>query len=192
MTPSARLLTNWKLRSRTLELGRRTLVMGVVNITPDSFSDGGLYFSPEKAVARSMQLLEEGADILDLGAESTRPGSRTGGESDGAQAPAVTAGEEQARLLPVLEGILHARPDALVSIDTYKAATAYAALKAGAEIVNDVSGFKWDPAMAAVCAEARCGVVLMHTRGKPEEWRAQPRLADDKLLASVRSGLAES
>jgi dihydropteroate synthase len=192
MTPSARTLTNWKLRSRTLELGRRTLVMGVVNITPDSFSDGGLYFSPEMAVARSMQLLEEGADILDLGAESTRPGSRAGGEVGAAICPAVSAGEELARLLPVLEGILHDRPEAIVSIDTYKAFTASVTLKAGAEIVNDVSGFKWDPAMAAVCADARCGVVLMHTRGKPEEWKAQPRLAGDEMLTKVRSGLAES
>jgi dihydropteroate synthase len=192
MTLSARTLTNWKLQSRTLELGRRTLVMGVVNITPDSFSDGGRFSDRESAVGHALKLLEEGADILDLGAESTRPGSRAGGEPDGAQPPAVTAGEELARLLPVLEGILHARPEAVVSIDTYKAFTASAALKAGAEIVNDVSGFKWDPAMAALCAEAQCGVVLMHTRGQPEEWRAQPRIAGNELLATVRSGLAES
>jgi len=115
-----------------------------------------------------------------------------GGEVGAAICPAVSAGEELARLLPVLEGILHDRPEAIVSIDTYKAFTASVTLKAGAEIVNDVSGFKWDPAMAAVCADARCGVVLMHTRGKPEEWKAQPRLAGDEMLTKVRSGLAES
>jgi dihydropteroate synthase len=104
----------------------------------------------------------------------------------------VSAEEEQARLLPVLEGILRARPDAVVSVDTYKAATARAALKAGAEIVNDVSGFDWDAEMASVCAAARCGVVLMHTRGRPEEWRTQPRLEPDALLAVVRTGLNAS
>ena len=184
--------TTWRLRSRTLELGRRTLVMGVVNITPDSFSDGGLYLSPEMAVARALRLLDEGADILDLGAESTRPGSRAGGAAGSALAPAVSADEEQARLLPVLEGILAARPDAVISIDTYKASTARAALAAGAEIVNDVSGFAWDPTMAAACAETRCGVVLMHTRGRPEEWLTQPRLGGDQLLAMVQAGLEGS
>jgi dihydropteroate synthase len=192
MTTFARKETTWQLRTRALDLGRRTLVMGVVNITPDSFSDGGLYFSPEMAVARAVQLLDEGADLLDLGAESTRPGSRAGGLFGTPQAPGVTAEEEQSRLLPVLEGILRARPHAVVSVDTYKAATARAALAAGAEIVNEVSGFTWDPAMPAVCAETRCGVVLMHTRGRPEEWRTQPRLGGDELLAKVRAGLAES
>jgi dihydropteroate synthase len=134
-----------------------------------------------------MQLLDEGADILDLGAESTRPGSRAGDST-----PAVSAEEEQARLLPVLEAILRERPDAIVSVDTYKAATARAALAAGAEIVNDVSGFAWDAEMASACAEGRCGMVLMHTRGRPEEWAAQPRLSADELLAVVRAGLAAS
>jgi dihydropteroate synthase len=177
----------WQLRTRALELGRRTLVMGVVNITPDSFSDGGAYLNPEAAVAHALQLLEEGADLLDLGAESTRPGSRAGADS-----PLVSTGEEQARLLPVLEGILKARPNTLVSVDTYKAATARAALKAGVEIINDVSGFAWDAEMASVCAEFKAGVILMHTRGRPEMWRAQPQLAPDELLATVRAGLAAS
>jgi dihydropteroate synthase len=161
--------------------------MGIVNITPDSFSDGGLFLDPAAAVAHAVQLLDEGADLLDLGAESTRPGSRAG-----ALAPAVSDDEEQARLLPVLENILRARPDAIVSVDTYKAATARAALTAGAEIVNDVSGFTWDARMAAICAKAGCGVVLMHTRGRPEEWRAQTSLAPDELLVTVREGLAAS
>jgi dihydropteroate synthase len=161
--------------------------MGVVNITPDSFSDGGLFFSPEAAVAHGLKLIEEGADILDLGAESTRPGSRAGSAN-----AAVSVDEEQARLLPVVEGILKRLPRAVVSVDTYKAATARAALATGAEIVNDVSGFTWDPAITEVCAEFHAGVVLSHTRGRPEEWRAQPQLEPDALLATVREGLATS
>jgi dihydropteroate synthase len=187
-----RKIAPWRLRSRTLELGRRTLVMGIVNITPDSFSDGGLFLDPQAAVAHAVQLLDEGADLLDLGAESTRPGSRAGSAAGSTQAPAVSADEEQARLLPVLKGILGERPHAVVSVDTYKAATARAALKAGAEIINDVSGFLWDAEMTSACAEGRCGVILMHTRGRPEEWRAQPRLEADELLSTVRAGLAGS
>lgn len=188
MTPvPTRSQSLWRLRTRTLELGVRTLIMGVVNITSDSFSDGGSFLDPEAAVDHAMQLLGEGADLLDLGAESTRPGSRAGGE-----APAVSAAEEQARLLPVLEGILRVRPDAILSADTYKAETARAALAAGAEIVNDVSGFTWDPALAASCADSGAGVVLTHTRGRPEEWRTQPQLAPDALLTMVRDELAAS
>jgi dihydropteroate synthase len=187
METLTRKLELWQLRTRTLEVGRRTLVMGIVNVTPDSFSDGGLYFSAEKAVEHTLALVDEGADLIDLGAESTRPGSRAG-----EQAPTVSANEEQERLLPVLEGILKARPDTIVSVDTYKAATAQAALGAGAEIINDVSGFMWDAALARVCAEARCGVVLMHTRGRPEEWSTQPQLPANAVFASVREGLVAS
>ncbi len=187
---SRRAIATWKLRTRTLQLGARTLVCGVVNITPDSFSDGGLFLDPAAAVRHALQLLDEGADLLDLGAESTRPRSHTGGGS--AETPAVSATEEQARLLPVLEGILCARPEAIVSVDTYKAETARAALAAGAEIINDVSGFTWDTAMPAVCAQSGAGVVLMHTRGRPGEWRNQPQLAPDALLAMVRDGLTAS
>lgn len=187
MQQMKRARTNWRLRTRDLELGERTLVMGIVNITPDSFSDGGLFVDPKVAIARALQILDEGADILDLGAESTRPGSRAGGGD-----AAVSADEEQARLLPVLEGVLRARPEAIVSVDTYKAATARAALRAGAEIVNDVSGFAWDAEMPRLCAEFGCGVALSHTRGRPEEWRTQERLGGDAALALVRDGLAES
>lgn len=190
MTSGTRRTTaTWRLRTRTLSLDERTLVMGVVNITPDSFSDGGLFLNPDAAIARSMQLLDDDADLIDLGAESTRPGSRAGGSS---HASTVSAEEEQSRLLPVLKGILHARPAAIVSVDTYKAATARAALQAGAEIINDVSGFTWDAGMAAVCAEFDAGVVLMHTRGRPEDWRTQPQLPPDALLATVRTGLSSS
>jgi dihydropteroate synthase len=187
MTLAQRQIVNWKLRTRSLELGRRTLVMGIVNVTPDSFSDGGRFFDPAAAVAHAIHLLDEGADLLDLGAESTRPGSRAGDAT-----PAVSAVEEQARLLPVLQGILAARPDAILSVDTYKAATARAACAAGAEIVNDVSGFGWDPGMPQACAEAGCGVVLMHTRGRPDGWRGQPKLGPTQVLAEVKTGLAGS
>ena len=186
-----RTVTNWRLRTRTLELGRRTLVVGVVNITPDSFSDGGFFLDSEKAVAHALRLMEEGADILDLGAESTRPGSHAGGHMGDIDA-LVSAGQEQARLLPVIEGVLKSLPHAVVSVDTYKAATARAALQAGAEIVNDVSGFTWDHGIAEICAEFGAGVVVSHTRGRPEAWRAQPQLAPDALLATVRDGLAAS
>lgn len=181
-------LSRWQLRHRTLRLGPRALIMGIVNITPDSFSDGGLYLHPERAIAHGLQLLDEGADILDLGAESTRPGSHAGDPANAA----VSAEEEQARLLPVIEGLLKARPQVLLSADTYKSSTARAAVSAGAEIVNDVSGLLWDDQMARTCAELRCGVVLMHTRGKPDEWRNQPPLPDDAALPLVYDGLAAS
>jgi len=183
-----RTIAPWKLRSRTLELGRRTLVMGVVNITPDSFSDGGNFLDPEAAVRRGLELMEQGADLLDLGAESTRPGSMVGGRD----AAGVSAPEEQARLLPVIEGILKAEPEVVISVDTYKAETAKAAVDLGAEIINDISGFSWDADMARICAEASCGVVLMHTRGRPDEWRGQQELPANVLMESVSSGLAEA
>jgi dihydropteroate synthase len=186
-----RTITEWKLRTRTLEVGRRTLVCGVVNITPDSFSDGGLFLDPEAAITHGIRLMDEGADFLDMGAESTRPGSNAGGLGSG-RAPAVNADEEQARLLPVLEGIMAERPNAILSVDTYKAATARAAVSAGAEVVNDVSGLFWDSEMAGACAEAGCGVVLMHTRGRPDEWKTQRQLPPDEMLAMVRAGLEAS
>ena len=182
-----RTVAQWKLRTRTLELGKRTLVMGVVNITPDSFSDGGQCLNPDAAIARGLKLIEEGADLLDLGAESTRPGASVGSGD-----AAVGADEEQARLLPIIEGIHKARPETVISADTYKGLTARAAVSAGAEIVNDVSGFAWDTEMASVCSVAGCGVVLMHTRGRPDEWREQSKLSAEALMHSVRGGLTES
>jgi dihydropteroate synthase len=192
MSGFQRQVTTWKLRTRTIDLGQRTLVMGIVNVTPDSFSDGGRFLDHESAVARATQLLDDGADLLDIGAESTRPGSRAGGATGTESAPLVSAEEEQARLLPVLEGILRARPQAILSVDTYKAETARASCVAGAEIVNDVSGFDWDPQMAEECAQAGCGVVLMHTRGRPEEWRTQSPLGQNELVDSVLRGLRTS
>lgn len=168
----------WKLRTRSLQLGVRTLVMGILNVTPDSFSDGGHFFTPQDAPRRAldhaMAMLDEGADVIDLGGESTRPG-----------ATPISAGEEQGRVLPVLEEILRERPSTIVSIDTFHASTARLAIEAGAEIVNDVSGHQWDSAMASTCARLACGVVLMHTRGKPSEWRSLPPLADDEVVPLV-------
>ena len=174
--------SRWKLRSRALDLGERTLVMGVLNVTPDSFSDGGAFLSPENAVAHALRMLDEGADLVDVGGESTRPGTEK----------PVSAQQEQDRVLPVIEGILRERPECVLSIDTYKAETARAAVNAGAQIVNDVSGFGWDRALPPVCAELGCGLVLMHTRGRPDEWRAQPRLAQDRVVPLVIEGLAQS
>ena len=173
----------WALGSRTLPLGPRTLVMGVVNVTPDSFSDGGRYFEPDAAIEHAIQLLDAGADILDIGGESTRPGALAGGQ------PAVPADEELRRILPVICAIKAAQPDAVISVDTYKARVAREALAAGAEIVNDISGMAWDPEMAHALKESRCGVVLMHTRGRPQEWRTLPPL--DNPFATVQRELGE-
>ncbi len=165
----------WNLGRRTLALGERTLVMGVLNVTPDSFSDGGLFADRTAAIQHGIRLIAEGADILDIGGESTRPGIplSAAGISDG-----VSAKEEISRVIPVIEGVLLARPDAVISIDTYKAETARAAIEAGAEIINDVSGFTWDTAMPQAAADLECGVVLMHTRGTPKEWRGLDKLAN--------------
>lgn len=181
MTFVRRPRTVWQLRTRALALGERTLVMGVLNATPDSFSDSGAHFSLEAGVGHALSMLDAGAELLDVGGESTRPGAR-----------AVSSGEEQDRVLPVVEAILRERPESVLSVDTYHAETARAAVAAGAEIVNDVSGFEWDAGMAEACSELGCGVVLMHARGRPQEWRTQPRLAASEVVPLVRSGLAAS
>jgi dihydropteroate synthase len=167
-----RAVFQWSLGTRALELGKRTLIMGIVNVTPDSFSDGGLYLDSGKAADHALQLLDEGADIIDVGGESTRPGAKV----------AVSAEEELRRVLPVITALKKQRPDAIVSIDTYKAIVARAAAAAGAEIVNDVSGLRWDPQMTKTIAEIKCGSVLMHMRGRPEEWRSLPPPGDIVLL----------
>ena len=167
-----RAVFQWSLGTRTLELGKRTLIMGIVNVTPDSFSDGGLYLDSSKAVDHALQLLDEGADIIDVGGESTRPGAKV----------EVSAEEELRRVMPVITAIKKQRPDTIVSIDTYKASVARAAAAAGAEIVNDVSGLRWDPLMAKTIAEMKCGAVLMHMRGRPEEWHSLPPPGDIVLL----------
>ncbi len=177
----------WRLRSRTLELGERTLVMGVLNVTPDSFSDGGEFLARDHAVGRALDMLEEGADIVDVGGESTRPGAAVAAGDAGKGGRAVSEEEELRRVLPVIEDLRRERPEATVSIDTYKAAVARAAVGAGAEIVNDVSGLRWDAHMAATVAELGCGAVLMHMRGRPEEWRRLPKV--DDMVALVRGDL---
>lgn len=169
----------WHLRSRSLTLGERTLIMGVVNVTLDSFSDGGQFFTPEAAVAHALGLLAAGADILDIGGESTRPGT----------ARTVSAEEEKRRVLPVIEAVLKQAPEAVISVDTYKAETAAAALDAGAEIINDISGFTWDEQMLPLLARRACGCVLMHTRGRPDEWRNLPRLGAKEVIPLVISDL---
>ncbi|MEO6830210.1 MAG: dihydropteroate synthase [Acidobacteriaceae bacterium] len=172
----------WSLHTRALALGTRTLLAGVVNRTPDSFSDGGKFFSAENAIEHALHLLDEGADLLDLGGESTRPGRHA----------VVSAQEELDRVLPVVEAVLRERPGTILSIDTYKAETARAAIAAGAEIINDVSGFLWDPAMAGTCAELECGVILMHTRGRSEEWHTLPSLEQNEVVPLVQRGLRQS
>jgi dihydropteroate synthase len=174
----------WKIGSRVLELGRRTLIMGIVNVTPDSFSDGGLYVDASKAVAHAERLLDQGAAIIDVGGESTRPGAAvTGGAKSASNAPdAVGEEEERRRVLPVIRDLKKRRPQAVVSVDTYKASVARAAVEEGAEIVNDISGFRWDPKMAKTIAELKIGAVLMHTRGRPEEWQKLPPIGDPVLL----------
>lgn len=154
--------------------------MAIVNLTPDSFSGDGTGGAVDAGLSAAIAAVDGGADIIDLGAESTRP-----------NATAVSADEEQVRLLPVLEGLLRERPDALVSVDTYHAATARSAAAAGAEIINDVSGLLWDQEMATTVAAIRCGLVLMHTRGDSREWRSLPQLAPEEVLPLVRDGLRE-
>jgi dihydropteroate synthase len=168
----------WKLARRSLRYGERTLVMGVLNVTPDSFSDGGKFFSPEDALAHAEQMIAEGADIIDIGGESTRPGSEF-----------VSEEEELRRVIPVIEK-LTARSSGPISIDTTKSAVARAALEAGAEIVNDISGLRFDPAIADVAAEAKAGLILMHSRGTPKIMQQLPPV--ENILSEVISGLRES
>jgi dihydropteroate synthase len=173
----------WKIGSRMLSLGERTRIMGVVNVTPDSFYDGGRYGERPSAVEHALRLLDDGADIIDVGGESTRPGARvTGSQSS------VNDAQELQRVIPVISEIKRVRPAAIVSVDTYKSGVARAAVEAGAEIVNDVSGLCWDTEMAHTLAELNCGVVLMHVRGRPEEWRSLPRLQDPVELVNRELG----
>jgi dihydropteroate synthase len=168
-----RAIFQWHLGSRFIELGRRTLIMGIVNVTPDSFSDGGEYLDAEKAVVRAEQLLDEGATLIDVGGQSTRPGVAL---------DSVSEEEERRRVLPVIRDLKKRRADAVVSVDTHKAAVARASVDMGAEVVNDVSGFRWDPKMAKTVAELKVGAVLMHTRGRPEEWKTLPPIGDPVLM----------
>ena len=170
----------WRLRTRALELGDRTLVMGILNVTPDSFSDGGKFLARDRAVAHALKMLEDGADLLDIGGESTRPGTPV-------VESGIPAAEELRRIMPVIEDVLRERPGAILSVDTYKAEVARAAVNAGCEIVNDVSALRWDGQMAGTVVELACGVILMHTRGRPQEWRDLPPSAD--IVGEVKADL---
>jgi len=156
----------WRCGGRRIEWGRRTLIMGILNITPDSFSDGGRYFSTTAALAEARLLIDEGADILDVGGESTRPGSEP-----------VSAAEEMERVLPVIAA-LRQNFDCPLSVDTWKADVAEAALAAGADIINDISGLSFDPRMAGVIARSGAGVVIMHIRGTPRDMQKDPHYED--------------
>jgi dihydropteroate synthase len=167
-----------KLPSRTLVLGERTLIMGVLNVTPDSFSDGGKYLKPEAAVEQAFAMEKAGADLLDVGGESTRPGSRE-----------TSAAEELDRILPVLQA-LHGRLRIPISVDSRRAAVAELALRAGAEIINDISGLKHDPRIAEVAARQGVPLILMHMRGEPQTMQAAPFARD--VMKDVLQGLRRS
>ena len=174
---SATAPTAWKTSQRTLSLNR-PLIMGILNVTPDSFSDGGICCDPDRAIERALQMASEGADIIDIGGESTRPG-----------ADAVSSDEELGRIIPVIER-LAGKLECAISVDTWKSDVAARALSAGAEIINDISGFNFDPRMASVAAASGAGVVLMHTRGRPENM--QQNTSYDDLMAEVVNGLTAS
>jgi len=167
-----------KLKKGALPLGRNTLIMGVLNITPDSFSDGGKYFSAKRAVERALEIEREGADIIDIGAESTRPG-----------AVGISAGQELARLLPVVE-TLKGKLKILISVDTQKAAVAEIAIGAGAAIINDVSGLRNDPRLAEVAAKHRVPIILMQMRGTPRTMQTTPFAKN--VMKDVLGGLKKS
>jgi dihydropteroate synthase len=154
----------WRLRERTLQLGERTLIMGVLNVTPDSFSDGGKYQDPDRAFARAVELEEQGADLIDIGAESTRPGSTR-----------ISEAEELRRLVPVLKR-LRGKLTVPLSVDTYKAAVAEKALELGADAINDPSALTFDADLARKVAHANAGLILNHMRGSPETWAKLPPL----------------
>jgi dihydropteroate synthase len=157
----------WKLRDRSVNLSRSGLVMGVLNVTPDSFSDGGQFEDEEAAFRHAVRMAEEGAAILDIGGESSRPGSEP-----------VALEEEIRRVIPIMKRIRGAFPDLLLSIDTYKAETARQALEAGADIINDISALRADPRMIDVLKGSDAGVILMHMRGTPKTMQIEPRYDD--------------
>ena len=177
MTPRRR-FTIALSAGRTLVLGERTLVMGVINVTPDSFSDGGQMFDPSVAIEAGLKMAQDGADLIDVGGESTRPGA----------APLDEA-EERRRVLPVIEGLV-GRVSTPISIDTYKASIADAALSAGAALVNDISGLRYEPALAGVVARWGAPIVLMHTRGRSRQMYEHASYVD--VVAEVLDELRES
>jgi dihydropteroate synthase len=168
----------WKTSRRTLHFGKRPLIMGILNVTPDSFYDGGEYYKPRDAILKAEEMVEEGADIIDVGGESTRPSSTP-----------VDKDEEIRRILPVVRGIA-SRVDIPVSIDTYKADVARIALEEGAEIVNDISGLNFDTRMTETVAQYGAGLVLMHIKGNPQTMQEKQEYED--LLSEVRDYLGNS
>jgi dihydropteroate synthase len=177
MTP--RPIFTLRLARRRVTLGERTLVMGVLNVTPDSFSDGGCHLDPKTAIKHGLEMARQGADWIDVGGESTRPGSQP-----------VAADEELARVLPVIRGLHRRAPAIPISIDTAKGAVAREAVRAGAVIINDVSGLRFDPALAEVAREGHTPLVLMHMRGRPQTMQQQPFARS--IARSVGRGLARS
>ena len=163
---NTRRIYNWACRDRTVVLGKRTLVMGILNVTPDSFSDGGNYIDPSAAAERALEMVAQGADIIDIGGESTRPGSHPVSES-----------EEIQRTIPIIEK-LREHSDILISIDTMKSKTARQAIEAGADIINDVSAFEADSNMVEVAADTRAGIILMHMKGSPRTMQHNPSYRD--------------
>ena len=179
-------ITPWTIGGRPFAWGTRTFVMGILNVTPDSFSDGGRFLNPEEAIAHGIRMAEEGAHVLDLGAESSRPGSDPVGEA-----------EELRRLMPVLEGLRRALPKMALSVDTTKSAVAAAVLDGGADLINDISGGAADAGMLSLCARRGAPIVLMHMRGEPKTMQAAPCYADTvaevtaELRARVEAAEAE-
>ena len=169
----------WKIRDHSLPIGERTLIMGILNVTPDSFSDGGQFDSQDDAIAYAEQMIEEGADIIDIGGESTRPG----GES-------VSADEEIKRVVPVIEGLVK-RTSTPLSVDTTRSEVARAAFNAGAAIVNDISALRFDFYVADAAAKAGAGLVLMHSRGTPATMHRRPPVANimDEVTKSLRASV---
>lgn len=169
----------WKFRGREFDLTKKGLIVGILNATPDSFSDGGKFLDPKAACAQGIKLIEEGADLLDIGGESTRPGSESVGEV-----------EELRRVLPVIKA-LRAVTDVPLSIDTSKAAVADAALEAGADIINDVTALCGDARMGEVAASRGAGLILMHMQGRPQTMQQNPSYADDDVVRTVAKFLSE-
>ena len=163
----------WKVRGRQIQLGERTLILGVLNVTPDSFSDGGKYQDPDRAFARAIELEEEGADIIDIGAESTRPGSTR-----------ISEAEELRRLVPVLKRLRN-KLTVPVSVDTYKAGVAEKALELGVDIINDPSGLTIDPDLARQVMQADAGLIINHMRGMPETWAKLPPLKNPMVTIAT-------
>jgi dihydropteroate synthase len=171
-----------RCRSGDLQLGERTLIMGVLNVTPDSFSDGGLYLEPQRAIEHGLRMAEEGADIIDVGGESSRPGSDP-----------APLDEELKRVIPVIEG-LASRLEIPLSVDTYKSQVAERAIEAGAQMINDISGLRFDPQVPAVAARFDTPLIIMHIKGSPKTMQQNPSYEDlmGEIIAYLREGIEKA